>query len=147
MNNIDVFNIAVGEIFRECYASFPIPTTISKGVIGHSVVEISRGYEQDVYNHDDIEFEIVYSTILWLVRAGYIWLSKEPEKSDRTFDAVLSPKGLEVLNAVPASVSGSGTIGQRLTKGAKELGLDVFKNLSIQALSVGASIAFNGASA
>lgn len=144
MNNIDVFNIAVGEIFRECFTSFPMPVSISKSGIGKNVVEIYRGYEHDFYDQDDEEYKIAHHTIIWLARAGYIWLQKEADETDRVFEAVLSPKGLEVLNATPKSLTGSGSIGQRLSKGAKDIGADVFKSLSVQALSYGAKMAING---
>lgn len=140
MQNIEMFNFAVGEILGECYQSFPVPVTVSKGVIGHSVVEHFRLCHPDYLDHGDPEFQIAQHTISWLVRAGYIWIEEDSAADKRIVQATLSPKGLELLNAVPESVDDKEPIGAQLAKGVKGVGAGVFQNLVTQVLSSDALI-------
>ena len=134
MKNIEVFNLAVGEILGECYSSFPVPTEITRGTIGCAVKEYSPDFDPSRIDFSEPEYEIAKHTISWLTKAGYIWLTEGDENST-IVKATLSPKGLEVLNAVPKSISGS--IGSNLAKGAKGIGVNVFQSLVTQALSQG----------
>ena len=138
MQNIEMFNFAVGAILGECYQNFPVPVQLSKGVIGQDVVEHFRQCHPDYLDHNDPEFQISQHTITWLVRAGYIWTAEGSAGNERVVKATLSPKGLELLNAVPESVDGKEPIGAQLAKGAKGVGVGVFQNLVTQVLSNGA---------
>ena len=142
MKNIEMFNLAVGEVLGECYLSFPVPTTISRGTIGGAIEEYYPDYDPSNIDMRKPEYEIAACTISWLTKAGYIWLSEGDEKS-RIVKATLSPKGLEVLNAMPKSIT-TGSIGSNLAKGVKDIGISTFQKLVIHALSQG--INFSSAS-
>jgi len=134
MKNIEIFSLAVGEILGECYSSFPVPTDITRATIGSSVKEYYPDFDPSKIDLREPEYEIAKHTISWLTKAGYIWLTEGDENSNMV-KATLSPKGLELLNAVPKSISGS--IGSNLAKGAKDIGIAVFQNLVTQVLSQG----------
>jgi hypothetical protein len=138
MKNIELFNLAVGEVLGECYESFPVPAYITKGIIGIAVKEYYPNPNPNHINLDDLEFEISKHTINWLAKADYIWIMESKEGS-RAVNATLSPKGLELLNAMPKSVDGSEPIGSQLAKGIKEVGVGAFQALVVQVLSGGVS--------
>ena len=135
MKNIELFNLAVGEILGECYSTFPVPTDITRGTIGASVEAHCPDNDPTILDMRKIEYEISGHAISWLAKAGYIWVS-EGNESSKMYKATLSPKGLEILNAVPESIK-TGSIGSNLAKGAKEIGVGVFQTLVTQALSQG----------
>ena len=138
MKNIELFNLAVGEVLGECYESFPVPAHITKGTIGLAVKEHYPDPNPNHINLGDLEFKISQHTITWLSKAGYIWIMEGNDGSN-VVKATLSPKGLELLNAMPKSVESSEPIGSQLAKGIKEIGVGTFQSLVIQVLSGGVS--------
>lgn len=137
LNNIEIFNGVVGKIFANLYESFPI----------YSPIETSK-YATDLVDIDDFDaswdaHEIAEAALNWLVNAGYIWLKEDQSISDQFYQGVLSPKALEVLKAVPDSINGSDTIGEKLvmcSKGTFNSGLN---DIVGQAVSMGFKLLTN----
>jgi len=82
---------------------------------------------------DDAEFFI--ATAQWLIQAGY--LHGQPNPYVCVNYAVLTAKGLEVLKAIPDSVSSKATIGEQLASTAKSGGKEIARGLVSQAFSIG----------
>jgi hypothetical protein len=112
LSNIDLFNGIVGKIFSILYQNFP------------QEVEIDLGnFLEDFISADDYDgaFEmpqVTKSTLLWLDKAGYIWLTR-PKYYGAAYSAVLSPKGLEVLKSIPKSIDPSKTLGEKIVEFSK----------------------------
>src|SRR3990167_2175961 len=119
-SNIERFDEIAGEVFAKLYSYFPVPCLLKAGdyVATPSVANEHLGC--DVPSE---EAEFFFACIRWLESAGYITTKAENELY--VADVLLTSKGLEVLRAVPASLQGKASIGERLnevaTKGGKEL--------------------------
>jgi len=132
MNNIEAFNIAVAEIFGTCYSEFPLRVSISKMDIGIAIKEAFGDDPDGIFNLDEKEYQIAEEAMYWLIEAGYVWC-KNPTKPISFEGVTLSPKGLEILNAVPEELKTKATLGETLSKGIKSLG----KNTASTAVKVG----------
>jgi len=146
MRNIELFNLTVGEVLGCCYESFPERESLSVGIISNSI----KGCYPELTGDEAEEFEfyinrIVKSTILWLRDAGYLWVEAEIVCEIYDFEGVvLSPKSLELLNAIPDSIEKSETIGEKLAKGLSTFGKDASLTLIKTALSEGLKIGLKG---
>jgi hypothetical protein len=139
MENIEEFNIVVGEIFGVCYQSFPFPMNIHKVEIGQFVKDsLEREHDSSRINLGEREYELVEHTLSWLVQAGYIWTDSAESRASSMYIR-LSPLGLETLNSIPDSLTDS--LGASLSKGCKSLGKELFLTTVTTALSIGFSAA------
>ncbi|WP_210394598.1 hypothetical protein [Motiliproteus sediminis] len=73
MNNIVAFNIAVAEIFGQCYREFPIRVTISKMDVGIGIKEAMGDDPDGYFDLSEIEYQIAEEAMEWLIQAGYLW--------------------------------------------------------------------------
>ena len=138
MNNIESFNIAVAEVFGQCYKAFPIRIEISVIEIGDAILEtLSPDCNSDIDLRRP-EYKIARSSIEWLIKSEYLWSSSATDES--FLFVTLSPKGLEVLNAIPEELQINTTLGEELGKGVKEIGKDAALSIVKKSLSYGASI-------
>lgn len=135
VSNIEKFDDITGKIFAALYQSFPIPQYL---MAEDFVDEAMRFSEQHGMEVSTPEAEFFIATAVWLIEAGY--LKGTPYPYLRIEDAVLTAKGLEVLKAVPDSVSSKTSIGEQLANTAKEEGREAFRGLVGQALGIGARI-------
>ncbi len=112
LSNIELFNAIAGKIFADLYQNFP------------NEVEIDPyDFLKELINPEDYEggCEIstnVDSTVRWLARAGYIWLS-ESKCMEQDHIATLAPLGLEILKSVPDSLESNESIGDKLVEFSK----------------------------
>jgi len=138
MKNIESFNIAVAEVFGKCYQAFPIRIDVSVIEVGEAIQEAldpGCGHDNDMRNS---EYDIARASINWLIESGYLWHRNATHIS---FNAVtLSPKGLEVLNAIPKELQIQTTLGEELGKGVKEIGKDAALSFVKTTLSYGAKL-------
>ncbi|MEP3350300.1 MAG: hypothetical protein ABJN96_10170 [Marinomonas sp.] len=135
MNNIDEFNLVTGEIFGECYRSFPVPVRIEKRAIGQKLKDsLNIAHDPNRINLDDREYKLIEHSLSWLIQAGYIWTEGNVSKVT-SLDIRLSPLGLETLNQIPESLDES--LGSKLAKGSKEVGREVFLNTVSTVLTFG----------
>lgn len=134
VSNIERFDETVGKIFAELYEAFPLPHNLKAESYLTSPMVFNEVYGMEVPDQDDAEFFI--ATARWLIQTGYIYGEVQPYI--RVSDAVLTAKGLEVLKAVPESITNSGSIGQALVDSVAEGGKEATKTLASQVLSFGA---------
>ena len=138
MRNIEAFNVAVAEIFGQCYQAFPLKVDISKMDIGIAIKEAFGENHNGIFDLSDVEYDIAEETVNWLISAGYIWC----KKPGYSFEGVtLSPKGLEVLNAVPTELKSKKSLGEHLSKGIKAIGKDSASSFIKIGLTYGAKLA------
>jgi hypothetical protein len=84
------------------------------------------------------EYEIARESVNWLIESGYLW---HRNATNMSFNAVtLSPKGLEVLNAVPKGIEVKTTLGEELGKGVKQIGKESALDFVKTTLTYGASL-------
>lgn len=139
MTNLEIFNIAVGEIFGECYREFPVKINISCTEIAMAVAE--RYDEEEIMERDDLikkETKVVFDAVDWLVKSGYLWIS-DGDSSLKYYGVTLTPKGLEVLNSIPSSLQQKETIGQILSRGIKSLSKEAITETVKIGLAIGAN--------
>jgi len=133
-NNIESFNIAVAEIFGKCYQAFPIPIDISIIEIGDAI----KQSEDDDIDLRSEEYQIAKASLNWLSEAGYIWHGTATNMDVRS--ATLSPKGLEVMNAMPSELKSSKTLGEQLGMGVKTIGKEAATTAVKAGLTYGAKL-------
>lgn len=135
VSNIEKFDDITGKIFAELYQSFPVPQTLMTEDFVGSVLRYNEKYGTELPT-DDAEF--FFATATWLMHAGYI--TGTPRPPSYVTEAVLSAKGLEVLKAVPKSVTSKSSIGEQLAVSAKEGGKEAARGLVSEAFSIGVKI-------
>ncbi len=135
VSNIEMFDEITGKIFATLYQSFPMPKYLGVADFVEIPMEYSERQGMDVPTS---EAEFFTATAQWLINAGYI--TGEPYPSMYVSDAILTAKGLEVLKAIPDSVSAKASIGELLATTAKQEGKEVFRGLVGQALGIGARL-------
>lgn len=130
LSNIDLFNGITGKLFAELYQNFPQQTEIKP-----------LSFLEDFIDKNDFEgsFKLevmVNATLIWLDKAGYIWL-KKPEYYGESYSAILSHKGLESLKLVPNSVEPQKTIGDKIIEFSKNRFSDGLNQMVTIAISEG----------
>jgi len=135
MSHIESFNRCAAQIFSELYLAFPLRKNISS-------INLPEALFDDISDEDFggvLERSVVFQrTGEWLVEAGYIWAEKV---TDETISgAVLSPKGLEILKAMPASISSDDTLGQRMGELLQRGSYDLLSKVVDKALAIGVAI-------
>lgn len=128
-----MFDEITGKIFAKLYKSFPLPAYLSAEEF---VAEAMRFNEKSGMDLPTKDAEFFFATGKWLMSAGY--LTATPYPYTAFGDAVLTAKGLEILKAVPDSVSSKESIGEQLAGMAKEQGGEAAKGLVTEALALGA---------
>lgn len=134
-SNIDLFDQIAGLVFSKLYQSFPVTKTLS-----------SMAFIQAFPNEIERPGEFFSDTMSWLITSGYL-MGEPDSKNPYTFHkCTLTAKGLEVLKAVPDSITGK-TLGAQLQDAAKSGMLDSVKSLTGKALSAGAHMTFSAVAA
>ncbi|MBK6510725.1 MAG: hypothetical protein IPG64_25485 [Haliea sp.] len=139
MTNIETFNIAVAVVFGKCYTAFPLRVNIDIADLGKTIQEtLDPDCENDIDMREP-EYAIARESTRWLIDAGYLWCTSQRNMS---FAAVtLTPKALEILNAVPEQLHTRTSFGEELGKGVKEIGRDAAKDFVKAVLAYGVSLA------
>lgn len=142
MKNIDSFNIAVAEVFGRCYEAFPLRVNITIIEIGDVIREtIDPDCNHDIDLRSE-EYGIARESVNWLTQAGYLWCHQQ---SNTSFHQVtLSPKALEILNAVPNTLQVKESLGEQLSKGVKQIGRETAMEAVKLSLKAGASLLMTG---
>lgn len=133
--NIQRFNEYTGAILASLYDHFPI----RKSLLPKNFIE---GGAAAVMVPDDIvderlsdEAVFFMETVRWLVEAGYVQCEKV--SLDHASEATLTAKALEALNAVPESLSGKQSLGERLIGAARDGGKHLLRTVAQEAISAG----------
>ncbi len=141
MDNIEAFNIAVAEIFGKCYQVFPMRVVISDISLGDTIrFALNENASEDI-DMSELEYTIARESVNWLIQAGYLWHRGETELT--TKGVTLTPKGLEVLNAIPDGLKSKVSIGEQLSKGVKSLGKETAISIVKAGLNYGSKIIIN----
>ena len=131
--NIERFDQIAAQAFAILYENFPVPRALTVNAFGVNRVA-------DTWDDREIlkEAEFVYACLKWLADAGYISHSGDqyPQYMDH---AVLTAKGLEILKAIPDSISTEKSIGERLIDGVKNGATESLKEGVRFALAKGAT--------
>ncbi|MGQ8916041.1 hypothetical protein HBN84_04870 [Pseudomonas lundensis] len=134
-SNIEIFNDLTGRILGKLYLDFPMPSFLAADHFVEAATAWNEKCQMDLPSKDA---EIFIATAQWLIRAGYIHGQVIPYT--HVSDAVLTAKGLEVLNAIPKSLVSGPSLGEQLAEAAKEGGKETVKGLVNEALGLGARI-------
>jgi len=122
MSNIERFNEVAGRVFAALYENFPASTPLK-------IAELAGMDEAEVDNmfpRVPQEFRRAEAAITWLRDAGYIWID---DNQQLIVMARLTPKGLEALNSVPASIEPSTSIGDVLLSAVRSGSGDIAREL------------------
>jgi hypothetical protein len=157
--NVDIFNRVTAIMFAELFDAFPIPSQLNsdrlaKLALGDAYWRPNPSYAVLEWAAKEVESEegLHYSRVAmhatdWLTDCGFI----QRKEGTLTPSYVLSPKGFEVLAAVPKSLThqteslpesltheGTESLGKRLkaaiTKGGGEVGVGVISDLIVKAI-------------
>ena len=139
MTNIDLFDEYAARIFAELYQSFPVKRSLNANQLsGHHEFN-EFGVVVNENGEPSKQFEIAHGTIQWLWETGYI--RGDSVSQTGMFNAVLSPVGLAVLKATPASLTAEVSTGEKLTTLVKDGAFDTAKDLVKSALTAGSALA------
>ncbi len=146
-SNFDKFNYYVGCVFALLQDEFPCRLSIDfvKLIGGEECSEtydhgrwtgryLRDGEIQDVSK----ELDLAYETVNWLYETGYLIGSVGVTQLGRNAFVTLSPKALEILKVVPASIDSTSpgkSIGQELSEAVKSAAKSQVSDLASKALS------------
>ena len=134
-SNIDKFNDLTGRVLGELYLNFPVPSNLAAEQFVESAVEWNDKRQMSLPSKDA---EFFIATTGWLVNAGYI--NGTVAAYTHLTDAVLTAKGLEVLNATPKSLTHPHSLREQLAEVAKEGSKESFKGILAEELVAGAKL-------
>lgn len=138
--NILRFNEVTGLVLSALYQSFPIPIELRPTTIGLRELNTNEqefvGMALVITAPDDADPMFFCHTVNWLIATGYISAVSRMQ-SIHFSDAVLTAKGLEVLNAVPKSLSSKEPIGQQLAAASKSGAMEAIRTITTEALAIG----------
>lgn len=134
-SNIEQFDEYTGQILGRLYEKFPVPVRVMASDF-FDCGPISIANDEYVFTGDDAA--IFQATASWLVMAGYI---HTPGKKNSFLDsAVLTAKGLELLKLTPSSVVGGPSLGDKLTKAAKDESREALRAVASEILGMGVRV-------
>lgn len=135
LSNIERFDEITGEVFAKLYLNFPVPCLLRVADYVANATVFNEHLSTDVPSK---EAEFFFSCIRWLESAGYI--AAKAENEFFVAEVVLTSKGLEVLRAMPSSLQGKASIGERLGDTAAKGGKEIARMLVSEALALGTRI-------
>jgi|TARA_B110000879_G_scaffold167222_1_gene216208 hypothetical protein len=128
------FDILVALVFSQLFSEFPEPVRLSPDP-----------FLDDVINKDDEEGsfnfkEYFWHTTDWLVAEGYVRITLDcSSMSGKSYEVVLTQKGLQVLRKVPDSLQGNKSLGERLVEFSKNKGSEAVGTLVSLAINTASS--------
>ncbi len=125
-SNIERFDEIAAQVLGRLYQEFPLPVYLAAADFVSTATCYCEATCGDVPSPDARFFE---SSVLWLGEAGYLRYAEHQYQLASFRDVVLTAKALEVLKAIPESLTGH-TLGERLADGAKTGG----KELALEAI-------------
>lgn len=143
-SNMERFDQLTGALFAHLYENFPEPVLLEARPFLSIIAPDGQDREtQSVQAFNAPEFFL--HTVRWLARTDYLTYQVQPHDQYLIRDCVLTAKGLEVLKAIPDSLSGE-SLGSQIQEAAKAGLMDTVKALAGKALGAGASITLSAAS-
>ncbi|WP_428035104.1 hypothetical protein [Amphritea sp.] len=128
------FDTLVALIFSRLFLEFPEPVRLN-----------ADSFLDDVIDQDDEEgsfnfIEYFWHTVDWLVAEGYIRITADFSSMDgKSYEVVLTQKGLQSLRKVPDSLQGSESLGERLVEFSKNKGSEAVGTLISLAINTASS--------
>lgn len=98
MDNIKTFDLYVGKILAFLYTEFPCKCELN--------------YKSDF---GEVNAKIMFATLIWLKDSGFIDF-ESTINDDFIYNAILSPKGLELLKQKPQSLEQKKSFGEWLSE-------------------------------
>jgi len=142
--NMERFDLLTGAVFAQLYESFPEPVLLDP----YNYLKQIAPEDQDIDTQRELRsgaVEFFGYTIDWLAQTGYLTHSTPIRRDFSIYEkCVLTAKGLEVLKALPDSITGK-TLGSQLQEAAKAGLIDSMKSLTGKALGMGASMSYAAA--
>ncbi|MFM0175597.1 hypothetical protein PQR33_40485 [Paraburkholderia sediminicola] len=140
-SNIEKFDLLTAKILADLYARFPVRATITAsryGVAPEDGLRSDGSWDAGILG----ELDFFCDTVRWLGQSGYLDFSSELDGG--VFEGgVLTAKGLEILKAMPASLSPAQPLGDYLLDSVRAGATDALKKGVAAALSAGATIAWH----
>ncbi|BCG24333.1 hypothetical protein TUM18999_25240 [Pseudomonas tohonis] len=139
--NIERFNEITGQVFACLYESFPLPITLRPKLFGieeHEGGEYSPELGETLGVEPQSAEEILFKhSVTWLIQAGYI-TAKKPDYDRHFFaEARLTAKGLEVLNAIPKTLTKREPLGEQLAAASKGGAKELMRTITTEVLGMG----------
>lgn len=154
-SNQEKFNYYVGVIFAALLDEFPRRTQLNLATLAgaekceetyiggrYTARYIRNGEVEDVKD----EMDFIYETAYWLFETGYLIGSVAMTKLGRSVFVTLSPKALEVLKIIPASIDSTPavkSIGQEISDAVKASAKKQVGELASQALTYAIKFGWN----
>lgn len=137
ISNIKQFDEFTGLILGALYENFPVrrPLVVSKLIPDGTYYNESYGV--DLPNEKG---DFLFACVDWLAESGYLHFNDRIHNVGYS-DAVLTAKGLEVLKAIPDSLSTGPTLGDQLVDATKSGAKSLLGDIAGQALSIGVKFA------
>ncbi|WP_371356116.1 hypothetical protein ACA087_06435 [Pseudomonas chlororaphis] len=136
-SNIKRFDELTGQVLGVLYEQFPVPHFLALGQLVPDGYSYDEGSGGDAPNEQGLFF---FACVDWLAESGYLRF-KEKNHQYGYHKAVLTAKGLEVLKAIPESLSTGPTLGDQLIDASKSGAKGMLGKVAEQALSIGVRIA------
>lgn len=134
--NIQKFDETVAIMLAKLYDNFPTPQSIVVDAYGVDVQILYQVDGSEIYKQEKMKANAVINAVRWLADEDYLRFDSQSSEGDRIRGAVLTQKGLSLLNAIPASLSQ--TRGARLSSAIKSGAKEVAKEVLRQVLEEGA---------
>ncbi|MDI6865783.1 hypothetical protein [Thermodesulfovibrio yellowstonii] len=123
MKNIELFDRYASVILSRLYEKFPCRDTVFISEIASEEIDP----EQELTTN----LQIARETFIWLALSGYLMFEKDNYYAFQK--AVLTERGLRLLNEVPDSLKSKKTLGERLVNaikvGAQETAREILRKM------------------
>lgn len=139
ISNIKRFDEHTGQILGALYVSFPVPRHLLLKDLFPEGLSADDFLGFDIPNESG---EFMFACIDWLAESGYLRFKEKVQATGYT-ECVLTAKGLEVLKAIPDSLSTESSLGDQLVDATKTGAKGLVGDLAGQALSIGVKFVSN----
>lgn len=121
---MEKFDTLVALVFSQLFSEFPEPVRLSPDSFLNDVID---------NNDDEGSFNFLdyfWHAVDWLVAEDYIRITANLSSlSNKSYEVVLTQKGLQALRKVPDSLQGNKSLGERLVEFSKNKGSEAVSTL------------------
>ncbi|MGK2740525.1 hypothetical protein ACSHT0_06485 [Tepidicaulis sp. LMO-SS28] len=136
--NIDKFNEQAARLFAHLYESFPEPVDCAYAEL---LGDLEEKRSDEPLEWLEVDEQFARSTMSWLVNEDFIDAQGFDTAAMR--GAVLTSKGLQILNAVPVALQTQASIGDELKDAVKQGARDKIKELVGKILGASITVAID----
>lgn len=129
MHSLEIFHLAILEIFRKCLNSIPEPVKLDPSEIGKEVASYFTNPEEpeELFNQLAVIQDKSTETINWLKNEGFLRIEHEPLSGPVT--ATLTHKGISASNACVPSLGEGKRFSDFMTSSIKDVTKNVVSTL------------------